>query len=95
MRTAVAIVIGSLWAAGTALATPQTPAPGGSPGSDQQGVVNTAKWGFEAPGLFALDPQQVHAQGGSLRPGPRNTLRSSPHGGLVSAVDRSGTPGRE
>jgi len=57
--------------------------------------VKTAEWGFEAPNMFRLDPQEVQSQGAATRPGPRNRLLTPPHGGMVTAFDRSSVPGRE
>lgn len=101
MRHSLAILIGSLCTAGTLHAAPTTHSAGSNQRElstttmEQPDIVDTAKWGFEAPGLFPLDPQQVQSQGGTMRLGPRNTYQTPPHGGLVSAVDRSSLPGRE
>ena len=101
MRNSLAILIGTLCAAGTLQAAPVTPYPStikkdlSFPPTQQNEVVKTAEWGFEAPNMFRLDPQEVQSQGAATRPGPRNRLLTPPHGGLVAAVDRSGVPGRE
>ena len=101
MRKSLAILIGALGAAGTLQAAPATQSANttrneipSSPTQQHQDVM-TAKWGFEAPNVFALDPQEVKSYGGTTRPGPRNTHLSAPHGGLVTAVDRSSLPGRQ
>lgn len=98
MRNTLAILIGALCAAGSlqaaaGTATPSTDKDKNPPPSARH--VKTAQWGFEAPQLFPLDPQEVQSQGAASRPGPRNRLLSPPHGGLVTAVDQSGMPGRE
>jgi hypothetical protein len=101
MRKSLVILIGALGAAGTLQAAPATQSANttrneipSSP-TQQHQVVMTAKWGFEAPNLFPLDPQEVQSYGGTTRPGPRNSHLSASHGGLVTAVDRSSLPGRE
>jgi hypothetical protein len=98
MRNSLAILIGTLSVAGTLQAAsaaqfPSTTKNEISPAPTQQ--VKTAEWGFEAPNMIQLDPQEVQSQGAATRPGPRNRLLTPPHGGLVTAVDRSGVPGRE
>jgi hypothetical protein len=45
--------------------------------------------------MIPLDSQQVRSWGAAELPGPRNTHASLPHGGPVTAGDRSGVPGRE
>lgn len=101
MRNSLAILIGTLCAAGTlqAAAAAQSPSsPKGdisSTATQQPEVVMTAKWGFEAPNLFPLDPQEVQSYGGTTRPGPRNRHLSAARGRLVTAADRSSLPGRE
>jgi hypothetical protein len=101
MRISLAILIGTLCAAGTLQAAPAAQDPSTTksevpPAPTQPHVVvKTAAWGFEAPKLFPLDPQEVQSQGAATRPGPRNRLLTPPHGGLVTAVDRSNVPGRE
>src|SRR5579859_3644892 len=98
MRNSLAILIGTLCAAGGLQAAPITQTPStakneiSSPPAQQ---VKTAQWGFEAPNMFPLDPQEVQSQGAATRPGPRNRLLAPPHGGLVAAVDRSSVFGRE
>jgi hypothetical protein len=57
--------------------------------------VRTSDVGYAAPDLLKLDPQAVVSQGGSLRPGPHNRHFQPPHGGPVTAGDRSEIPGRE
>jgi hypothetical protein len=98
MRNSLAILIGTLCAAGTLQAAPATQIPSTteneiSPPPTQQ--VKTAEWGFEAPNMFRLDAQEVRSQGAATRPGPRNRFLTPPHGGLVTVVDRSSAPGRE
>jgi len=101
MRNSLAILIGTLCAASTLQAA--AAAQSGSTAKDkissmptqQHEVVMTGKWGFEAPNLFPLDPQEVQSYGGTTRPGPRNRHLTASRGGLVTAVDRSGLPGRE
>ena len=96
MRNSLAILIGTLCAAGTlqaATTTPSTTKNEIPPPPTQQ--VKTAEWGFEAPNLFRLEPQEVQSQGAATRPGPRNRLLTPPHGGLVTVFDRSSVPGRE
>jgi len=101
MSKSLAILIGTLCAASTLQAAPSTPQSSTTknesppPLAEQFQVVKTAKWGFEAPNLFPLDPQEVNSQGAATRPGPRNQLRTPPHGGLVGVVDWSREPGRE
>lgn len=101
MRNTLAILIGSLCAAGTLQAAPAaqsataTRDETSSTPTQQQEIVMTAKWGFEAPNLFPLDPQEVQSYGGTTRPGPRNRHLSASRGGLVTAAERSGLPGRE
>ncbi len=100
MRNSLAILIGTLCAAGTlqaAAAQHATTAKNESslPPLPQYEVVKTGAWGFEAPNLFRLDPQQVQSQGAATRPGPRNRHLTPPHGGLVTVADRSRIPGRE
>ena len=98
MRISLAILIGTLCGAGT-LQAATTAQISGAAGNDisyppaQQ--VKTAEWGFEAPNMFRLDPQEVQSQGATTRAGPRNRLVTPPHGGLVTAVDRYSLPGRE
>src|ERR1700682_3040188 len=60
MRNSLAILIGTLCAAGTLQAAPATQIPSTtknemSPPPMQQ--VKTAEWGFEAPNMFRLEPQ--------------------------------------
>ena len=101
MRISLAILIGTLGAAGTLQAAPGTQYPSMTkseippPPTQQHEVVKTAEWGFEAPNMFRLDPQDVQSQGAATRPGPRNRILTPPHGGLVAAVDRSGVPGHQ
>jgi len=57
--------------------------------------VMTSDAGFATPEMLKLDPQEVMSQGGSLRPGPHNRHFRPPHGGPVTAGDRSDVPGRE
>jgi hypothetical protein len=101
MKKSLVILTGALCAAGTlqAASAAQDPSTNRSEISTAptqlHEVVNTAAWGFEAPNLFPLDPQQVQSQGAATRPGPRNTLVTPPHGGLVTVLDRSDVPGRE
>ena len=98
MRISSAILIGTLCGVGTLQAAPAAQIPGTAgneisyPPTQQ---VKTAEWGFEAPNMFRLDPQEVQSQGAATRAGPRNRLLTPPHGGLVTAVDRSSLPGRE
>jgi hypothetical protein len=99
MRHLVAILFGTLCAAGTlhaafAAQNPRTTNNEISPPPTLQ-QVKTAEWGFEAPNMFRLDPQEVQSQGAATRPGPRNRLLTPPHGGMVTAFDRSSVPGRE
>lgn len=100
MRNSLAILIGTLCAATTLQAAPAAQDPGTTKNEvsplpvQQQRVVKTAEWGFEAPNLFRLDPQEVQSQGGTIRPGPRNRFRTPPHGGLITVGD-PGLPGRE
>jgi hypothetical protein len=98
MRNSLAILIGTLCAAGTLQVAAAAQSPGTtkneiSPMPPQQ--VKSAEWGFEAPNMFQLEPQEVQSQGAATRPGPRNRLLTPPHGGLVTVVDQSGVPGRE
>ena len=57
--------------------------------------VRTAEVGYATPEPLKLTPQAVVSQGGSLRPGPHNRHFRPPHGGPVTAGDRSEVPGRE
>ena len=101
MKKSFAILIGTLCAAGTLQAAPLNPESGTTkteippPLAQQYQVVKTAKWGFEAPNLFPLDPQEVNSQGAATRPGPRNQLRTPSHGSLVGVLDRPRVPARE
>lgn len=101
MRNSWAILIGTLCAAGALQAAPAAQIPSTTkseipPAPTQlHEVVKTAAWGFEAPKLFPLDPQEVQSQGAATRPGPRNRLLTPPHGGLVTVIDPSGELGRE
>jgi hypothetical protein len=101
MRNSLAILIGTLCAAGTlqaasaAQSASTTKDQVSAAPAQQHEVVMTAKWGFEAPNLFPLDPQEVQSYGGTTRPGPRNRHLSASRGGLVTAAERSGLPGRE
>ena len=101
MRNSLAILIGTLCAAGTLQAAPATLYASTTkneippPPTQQYEVVKTAEWAFEAPNMIRLEPQDVQSQGAATRSGPRNRLLTPPHGGLVAAVDRSSVPGRE
>jgi hypothetical protein len=65
------------------------------PSDNQHQHFRTADWGFATPQMIPLDRQQVRSWGAAVLPGPRNTHVSPPHGGLVTAGDRSNVPGRE
>ncbi len=67
-----------------------------APNPEQQAKgVKTGDWEYATPQMIPLDPQPVRSWGGALLPGPRNTHASSPHGGLITAGDRSNVFGRE
>ena len=57
--------------------------------------VRTSDVGYATPEMLKLDPQEVMSQGGSLRPGPHNRHFRPPHGGPVTAGNRSEVPVRE
>ena len=98
MRNSLAILIGTLCAAGSLQAAPVTETPStvkNEISSPPEQRVKTAQWGFEAPNMFPLDAREVQSQGAATRPGPRNRLLTPPHGGMVTAFDRSSVPGRE
>jgi hypothetical protein len=101
MKTSLAILIGTLCATATlpAAAAAQSANTTGNeispPPMQQHQGVRTAEWGFETPNMIPLDPQPVQSQGAATRPGPRNRHLTPPHGGLVTAGDRSNIPGRE
>ena len=67
MRNSLAILIGTLCAAGTLQAAPASQSATttkdeiSSMPPQQHELVMTAKWGFEAPNLFPLDPQEVQS----------------------------------
>jgi hypothetical protein len=76
--------------------SPNTTQNGISPPPTQQHEgLRTADWGFATPNMIPLDAQKVQSQGAATRPGARNRHLTPPHGGLVTAGDRSNVPGRE
>jgi len=101
MGKSFVILIGTMCVAGPLQAASSTPESGTTnievpPAlAEQYQVVKTAKWGFEAPNLFPLDPQEVYSQGAATQPGPRNQLLTPPHGGKVGVLDWARDLGRE
>ena len=103
MRTLPAIFIAACYAGISAQCLAVTQATGKTPASEAppQAIskaadqVHTSDVGYATPQMLKLDPQIVVSQGASLRPGPHNHHYRPPHGGPVTAGDRSDVPGRE
>ena len=76
----------------------QSPIPNGFPPpsvEQQTKGVRTGDWEYATPQMIPLAPQPVRTWGGAMQTGARNSHVSLPHGGLVTAGDRSNTYGRE
>ncbi len=102
MKSLFPILVAIVCAAGAmqpvAAMQSQSPSPSGTsaPSAEQQSKgVRTGDWEYATPQMIPLTPQPVRSWGAAVLPGPRNTHASSPHGGLITAGDRSNVFGRE
>ena len=102
MKRSLFFLIATVCAASALQAAAATPSQSSAvsgtsaPGAEQQAKgVKTGDWEYATPQMLPLTPQPVRSWGAAVLPGPRNTHASSPHGGLITAGDRSNMFGRE
>lgn len=103
MKSLLSLLIATVCVAGSlqavAATQSQSPTPNGNstptPAGSASKGIRSADWGFATPQMIPLDSQPVRTWGAAVLPGARNTHASLPHGGLVTAGDRSNVPGRE